>query len=873
VRQLCASFSGILILGWAAVASTQGLDVRPVNTSCVAPPRPTAGALRVGLSPLFPSAALSSPLSIGQSPADERVWYVGEWSGEVKRLRSDVAAQSLALDLRTRVFMSGDGGLLGLALHPDFASNGELYVYYTRSGPSVAVPIVGVVARFTSADGGLTFDPGSEAVILSVPYPTNVHLAGALHFGPDGLLYLSVGEGNVPANAQNPATLPGSVLRIDVDAASPYAIPPDNPFAQGGAGAPEVFAWGFRNPYRFGTDPLTGDIWVGDVGQAAWEELDRVEPGRNYGWPIREGAHCHGTSSPTCRTSGLTDPDLEYYHESGCAVIGGPVYRGSAIPVLDGAVVFGDFCSARIWAGLPDGQGGYARAELMTAPAGILGFGQDAGGEVIVLLYTGAFRIVPASDPEPPPFPERLSETGCFSSADPTQPAPGLIPYDVNEPLWSDGADKARWLALPPGARIRVGADRDFELPIGSVLAKEFRLGDWRVETRLFVRHEDGGWAGYSYAWNVEQTEAHLLAGSEQRTFPSGVWTYPSREQCMSCHTFGAGYTLGLEVVQLNRRFHYAKTGRTANQLETFQHIGLFEAPLSPPPSRLPFLSRESLNDATRGYLHANCSGCHRFRGPVHSMDLRVTSTLAQLEACNVYPSFGQLGIVGSAVLVPGAPSLSVLSVRPKLHGAGQMPPLARAVVDPYGTELIDAWIESWASCAGPDSDGDGVVDSADNCRTTANAGQADADGDRIGDACETVCNDNLDNDGDGARDYPADPGCASRKADTERPLCNDGLDNDGDGRIDGPLDVGCRAPSDATERATCSDGLDNNGDGRVDFDGGVWATGASLGPEEVACRGVPWASNEASGQRCGIGPELALLAFALRGLLRWRRA
>jgi hypothetical protein len=164
------------------------------------------------------------------------------------------------------------------------------------------------------------------------------------------------------------------------------------------------------------------------------------------------------------------------------------------------------------------------------------------------------------------------------------------------------------------------------------------------------------------------------------------------------------------------------------------------------------------------------------------------------------------------------------------------------------------------------------VVDSADNCRTTANAGQADADGDAIGNACETICNDGLDNDGDGASDYPADPGCGSRSANTERAQCNDGLDNDGDGRIDGPLDVGCRAPADATERATCSDGLDNNDNGQLDFDGGLWATGAAHGPAEPACRGAPWASNEALNVSCGLGPEVALLAFGLQALVRWRR-
>jgi uncharacterized repeat protein (TIGR03806 family) len=826
---------------------------------------------RAALTPLFPSASLSSPLGIVQSPIDPAIWYVIERHGEVERIHSDFAQQTRALDIQSRVLVSGDGGLLGIALHPDFATNGQLFLYYTRRGPS-ASPIQGVLSRFTSTNGGLSFAATSEVVLLVVSEPSDVHMAGGIHFGPDGLLYIGLGDGNHRAGAQDPSTLPGSFLRIDVDGGSPYAIPPDNPFASGGAGAPEVWAWGFRNPYRWSIDPLTGDVWVADVGQAAWEELSLVEGGGNYGWPIREGMHCY--PKDPCNGTGLVDPVVEYSHGSGCAIIGGPVYRGAAVPALDGAVVFGDFCSARIWAALPDGGGGYETVDLISAPSGILGFGQDLTGEVVVLLYTGAFRIGPATGPEPPPFPQTLSETGCFDAVDPSKPAPGLIPYDVNEPLWSDGAEKQRWLALPDGARAHVNPDGDFQLPIGTVLVKSFSLGDEIVETRLFVRHEDGGWAGYSYAWNRSQTQASLITDSQKRLFTAGVWTYPSREQCMSCHTYAAGYSLGLETVQLNRPFTYPKTGRTANQLETFQHIGLLDAPLSAPPSRLPFLSRDSLNEAARGYLHANCSGCHRFRGSVHSMDLRVTSTIAELEACNVYPSFGTLGINGALVLVPGDPSRSVLSVRPHLLGANQMPPLARAVVDAYGTQVIDDWIESWSSCAGPDSDGDGVADAADNCRTTANSGQQDQDGDGIGNACEHPCNDGVDNDADGSADYPADAGCASPAAESEGPACDDGIDNDGDGRIDSPWDVGCEGPWDRVEGASCSDGRDNDGDGATDFDGGAWALGAAVGPAESACRDAPWASLEGTAAgRCGIGPELAMLLFAARALRRRRPA
>jgi uncharacterized repeat protein (TIGR03806 family) len=757
-----------IVVWWliATPAFAQGLFDRPANPTCALPARPESAGLRVSVRPLFPGASLSQPLAIAQSPTDPNVWWAAERIGDVRRLRSDLASTTRALSIRDRVVIDGEGGLLGLALHPQFEGNGEVYLYYTAAGPSVDVPVVTVVSRFLSHDGGLTFDPASEQVILRIDQPSVIHKGGDIHFGPDGFLYIGLGDGGHSANAQDPSSLLGSFLRIDVDSAVPYAIPPDNPFAAGGAGAPEVWAWGFRNPYRWSFDPLTGDLFAGDVGQAAWEEIDRVGPGANYGWPIREGAHCNGQGP--CDASGLADPVLEYSHEAGCAVVAGPVYRGQALPALEGALLFADYCSARIRAALPTSGGLRAPIDLHTSPVAIQGFGQDADGEILVLRVDGVFRIVPSADPEPPPFPETLSATGCVDPLDPSKPAEGLIPFDVVEPLWSDGAEKQRWLALPDGARIHVAEDGDFVLPVGSVTMKTFSLSGRLVESRLFVRHEDGGWAGYSYAWNEAQTDAFLLAGGEEREIGGQRWTYPSREQCMSCHTNAAGYTLGLEVLQLNRELRYPSTGLSANQLATFDHIGLLDAPLPAAPRELPFLSRSSLDASARSYLHANCSNCHRPYGSVWTPELSFSIPSPELRACDWWPSFGDLGVTGARVLVPGDPSRSLLSLRPHHIGAGQMPPLARSTVDPEGTRRIDAWIEAWTSCAGPDGDRDGILDASDNCAYTANAGQEDANGNEIGDACETACNDAIDNDGDGRIDYPWDPSCASPSGDAE---------------------------------------------------------------------------------------------------------
>jgi uncharacterized repeat protein (TIGR03806 family) len=870
---VCA-LAGWVIAGWvvaaAGAAFATGLDARPSNTTCIAPPRPSAGEFRAQLQPFFPSAAVPSPVTMAQSPLDPAVWYVADLPGRIYRIRTDVAEQTLALDIRTLV--DSQGFIAGMALHPDFATNGQLYVYYLGRGAGV-IPFVTVIARFTSLDGGLTFSRPSQQILFSLNQPTVSHTGGDIRFGPDGYLYIGLGDGGV--GETDPSQHLGTFLRIDVDGGVPYAIPPDNPFAQGG-GAPEVWAWGFRNPFHWWFDALTDDLWVGDVGEAAWEELNLVVGGGDYGWPTREGKHCHPTEP--CDATGMIDPVVEYSHAEGCAIQGGPVYRGAAFPALEGAVIFGDYCANRVRAARPDGAGGYAIAELVASPGALLGFAQDANGEVALLAQGGGmYRIVPATGPEPPPFPARLVDTGCVDPSDPKKPAPGLIPYDVNEPLWSDGAEKQRWLGLPNGGRIQVSGDGDFALPNGSVLVKSFSLGEQLIETRLFVRHSDGGWAGYTYEWNDAETEALLLEDGKTREVQGQTWTYPSREQCMSCHTFAAGYTLGLEVRQLNRWHTYPSTGRTANQLATFQHIGLLTAPLAAPPRELPFLSRDTLDQAARGYLHSNCSGCHRDFGSAWTPRLTATAALSQMRLCNVNPSFGNLGITGARVLLPGDPARSLLSVRPHRVGPGQMPPLARSIVDPHGTQVIDDWIGSWlASCAGPDTDGDGLTDGADNCAAVANAGQADADADGRGDACETVCNDGVDNDGDGKTDYPADTSCTSRTASSEVAACSNGIDDDGDGRVDNPFDVGCEGPWGVSERSTCDDGLDNDANGRMDWDGGASRNGGvALLPPDPPCVRAPYANREPTSPLsmggCGMGPEVAG-ALALLGALRRAR-
>jgi uncharacterized repeat protein (TIGR03806 family) len=280
-----------------------------------------------------------------------------------------------------------------------------------------------------------------------------------------------------------------------------------------------------------------------------------------------------------------------------------------------------------------------------------------------------------------------------------------LIPYAPAAPFWSDNATKERWLAIPNGTSIARGADGDFSFPNGTVLMKHFRLNNQLVETRLFMRHPDGEWAGYTYEWNAQRTDATLVQGGKTVTVGSQSWIFPSGNDCLTCHTEAAGRSLGLEAAQLNRDFTYASTGRTANQLRTLDAITMFTTPLGDPalqPS-MPDPSDTSapLAQRARAYLHTNCAQCHRTGGPTpSSIDLRYATLLSSTNACGVSPQSGDLGIGAAArIIAPGSAANSVLVARMNRRDANAMPPLASAIVDAQGVALVQQWINSLTTC------------------------------------------------------------------------------------------------------------------------------------------------------------------------------
>ncbi len=277
------------------------------------------------------------------------------------------------------------------------------------------------------------------------------------------------------------------------------------------------------------------------------------------------------------------------------------------------------------------------------------------------------------------------------------------FPTRPSAPFFSDDAVKTRWLALPDGQRIVVENDGDFTFPDGSVLMKNFRLGTTLIETRLFMRHNDGTWAGYTYEWNAQGTDATRVIGGKSVTINGQTWDFPSEAQCLQCHTEAAGRTLGLEIGTLNSDFGYP-TGRTANQLTTLNSIGTLTPALTQPPAQLAAIPDPAgsgpLEQRARAWLHSNCAYCHRPGGPTPAnLDLRFTTALNATGTCNVAPSLGDLGIANARLIAPGSAATSIVVNRANRRDSNGMPPLATHRVDTDGVALLTQWVNSLTGC------------------------------------------------------------------------------------------------------------------------------------------------------------------------------
>jgi glucose/arabinose dehydrogenase len=448
----------------ATPASATALPATPAARTEVTPSAPTA--VPAATSTITPAAGaatsavtttvalalvaegLTAPVALVEPPDGTGRLFVIDQAGLVRIVSPDGQLVSQPyLDVRDRMVplraSYDERGLLSLAFHPDFGSNSRFFVYYSARGGAAGADHVTRLSEFQAAGAGAgTADPNSERVILEIPQPQANHEGGTVLFGPDGMLYLSTGDGGGAndvgpghnpqiGNGQDLTTLLGKVLRLDVNAQEPYGIPEDNPFASGEGGAPEIYAWGLRNPYRMSFDMADGRLYAGDAGQNLYEEVSIIENGGNYGWNIKEGTSCFNPAQPgnpraDCPETGangepLIDPVLQYSHqEVGLVVVGGHVYRGSTLPQLDGHYIFGDWSTsfgrpdgALLVARVQDGDDGlwpWAVMEISDRPDGrlghyLLGLGQDQDGEIYVLTSnspspTGTtgrvYRLAPA---------------------------------------------------------------------------------------------------------------------------------------------------------------------------------------------------------------------------------------------------------------------------------------------------------------------------------------------------------------------------------------------------------------------------------------------------------------------------------------------
>lgn len=700
-----------------------GLDVRPSNATCLAGARPSSSDTAI-VQRVFSALSFSSPILALQAPGDASRWFVVQQGGSVRTFSSapGTATSTSFIDISGRITAGGETGLLGMAFHPNFPTDRRVFLSYTATSGN----LVSRISSFLSRDGGLTLDTTSEQILLTLNQPESNHNGGNIAFGPDGFLYVGFGDGgsggdphtqNGPiGNGQALRTMLGKILRIDIGAesATTYTIPSTNPFATNPKCGPatnaqscsEIYAYGVRNPWRWSFDKQSGELWLGDVGQGNWEEVDIVMKGGNYGWRCREGRHNFNLTG--CPSTGLIDPVAEYDHSLGVSITGGYVYRGPQTTALRGRYVFGDFGSGRIWVLLPDNAGGFTRTDLVSSGLSISSFAQANDGELYVVDYSGGlYRLVFQPGAGGGTIPTSLAATGCVDPGNPTRPGSGLIPYAVNAPFWSDGAVKDRWIALPDGQNVTVGANGDWDFPNGTVLMKNFSLGPGLVETRLFKHHTDGSWAGYSYQWNDAQTDATLVPGGATKLWGAQSWLYPSEANCLQCHTAVAGRSLGLETAQMNRNFTYPQTSRSANQITTLNMINTLTPAIAGDPATLPVIPDPAGVSGTpaeraRSYLHTNCSQCHRPGGPTPvNLDLRYTTALNATNACSLAPQAGDLGLGAAArIIAPGSAPNSVLVARVnRRNDTNQMPPIGSNQIDAAGVALLTQWINGLANC------------------------------------------------------------------------------------------------------------------------------------------------------------------------------
>ncbi len=678
---------------------------------------------------LYKDLKIPFPVAVKHQPDSDRYLFIVEDHpyGPTRLHRMKVDQQDS--NFETLLDMKGvEGVAYEIAFHPDFKNNGYLYLGHNDKTPDGHKTRI---TRYTmDPKPPYKFDPQSAKVIIE--WPSDGHNGGAMAFGNDGMLYVTSGDGTSDSDknvvGQDMTKLLAKVLRIDVDHPDkdkPYSVPKDNPFVGMKDVRPETWAYGFRNPWRITVDKKTGHVWVAQNGQDLWEQAYLVKKGENYGWSVTEGSHDFYPNRQRGPTP-IVKPTVEHHHSEARSLTGGIVYYGEKFSELQGAYIYGDYSTGNIWAVKHDGTKVVWHKQIAATRLMITGFAADAKGELLICDHHnpeqgGGFYTLELTPKDTPPstFPKKLSDSGLFKSVKGHVVADALIPYSVNAPLWSDGAYKERWLALPGESHMEFSHARGWNCPDKTVLVKSFALemeqGNpksrrW-IETR-FLTNQQGEWFGYSYVWNDEQTDGTLVeaAGMDREytiqvpksaEHPDGVskqtWRYPSRTECMVCHSRAANWVLGLTELQMNKVHNYGAA--EDNQLRTLAHIGALNLKWSETEKFKslvdPYDAKQDINVRARSYLHANCAQCHVEAGGGNAqIDLEFTTKPEAMKVFDVVPQHHKFDLADAKLIAPGHPERSVLLYRMSNRQAGHMPPLATSVVDGEAVKMLEEWIK-----------------------------------------------------------------------------------------------------------------------------------------------------------------------------------
>ncbi len=640
------------------------------------------------------------------------------------------------------------GTAYDIAFHPKFAENRFVYIGWVGKPPERKGKVCAITRYTMSKEPPYEIDPKSTKTIIE--WESDGHNGCAVCFDDKGLMFMTTGDGTSDSDTnltgQRTDLLLAKVLRIDVDNPADgkaYSVPKDNPFVGNKDFVPETWAMGLRNPWRITYDKKLKQLWVGQNGQDLWEQAFLVKKGDNYGWSVTEGSH---PFYPTRKAAPvpIVKPTVEHHHSEARSLTGGVVYHGSKLPELKGAYIYGDYSTGHIWAVKHTGEKIEWHKKIAITTLRLTNFTLDRDGELLICHHEktgegGFFTLAPNTAKHDEKFPKKLSDSGLFASVKDHTMKPGVIPYSVNAPFWSDGAHKERFLAVPEGG-ITFKRNNGWDFPDKSVLVKSFALemkdGDpksrkW-IETR-FMTKQGGEWYGYSYIWNAEGTDATLVDAKgidvnyKIKNAAGGIdvpWHYPSRAECMVCHSRAANYVLGLCEVQMNKD-HVYPNGRTDNQIRVLEHLDLFnpgpgaaKEPATKPseqrepkpsgflpvlPSAMkkladPYDKTQPLDLRAKAYLHTNCATCHVEAGGGNAqMELGYPTAWDKMRLIDALPVHQTFGLKDAKLIVPGEPEKSVVIHRIGKRGVntGQMPPLASSRVDTLGVELMTEWCKS----------------------------------------------------------------------------------------------------------------------------------------------------------------------------------